>query len=699
MLADKNHAVSVFINDSSVSTSREEQREGVRVVRFNPSATRSSAFLGHTTNISYEFAAILKQYIAKEGKPDIIEAQEYLGIAYYLLQFKKLLYDWCKDVPVVITMHSPSFLYMEYNQVPEYKYPNYWICEMERFCLQAADLLISPSDFIYDELQKRFSLTNKNIVKIANPFVSRTKDSLSTGGTDHQDGEIIFFGKLTAQKGAFKLLAYFKRLWDEGFTRALTVIGGQDIIYQAEGISMGDLVRGDYKKYIDAGLLVLEKPVKPADVGNRLSSAAVVIVPSMNDNLPYVVFEMMALGKVLLVSRQGGQAEVIENNKTGFIFDHEKPETFSQQLHHILQLTTDQRKQVSDAAIEKVEKAYGPDTIYEQKNAALANILKQPLAPGKAFPFIRPLNREAMVPADGPFSNDLLSIVVPYYNMGIYIDDTIRSIQESDFPNKEIILVNDGSTDPLSIAKLEHYRNQKGIRIISGPNRGLAQTRNTGAEQATGHWLAFLDADDTIVSHYYSNAIRVLRQYENVDFVGCWTRYFGNSKKVWPAFSPEPPVILYHNMVNSSALVYKRQSFLAGGKNDFGMAFQGLEDYDSVISMLSKGYRAVVLPEILFNYRIRPDSMIRHISKSKKLLLSQYMSQKYKNFYGTFAADIFNLLNANGPGIVIDNPTLDYDLSEKLPFGGIFSAKFISIIKRNRHAKAIAYKIYRLIKQ
>jgi len=175
MLLRQNHSISIFISDAAVRNISEENREGIRIIRFNPSITRSSAFLGHTTNISYEFANIVKHYIEKEGKPDIIEAQEYLGIAYYLLQFKNLLYDWCTGIPVIITMHSPSFLYMEYNQVPEYKYPNYWICEMERFCLQAADLVISPSNFIHDELLKRFPLANKNITKIANPFESRTK--------------------------------------------------------------------------------------------------------------------------------------------------------------------------------------------------------------------------------------------------------------------------------------------------------------------------------------------------------------------------------------------------------------------------------------------------------------------------------------------------------------------------------------------
>ena len=172
MFAKNGHEVSVFINDLTVQDFSVSETDGVRIIRFNPSRTNASSFLGHVTNISYEFAHIVKEFIKKEGKPDIIEAQEYLGIAYYLLQYKHLLYDWCKDVPVLITMHSPSFLYMKYNQISEYQYPNFWICEMERFCLQAADLVISPSNYILAELKAHFNLNKQNVVVIPNPFLT-----------------------------------------------------------------------------------------------------------------------------------------------------------------------------------------------------------------------------------------------------------------------------------------------------------------------------------------------------------------------------------------------------------------------------------------------------------------------------------------------------------------------------------------------
>lgn len=693
MMADNDHEVSVFVNDSSVNDIKiDKNADGVRIIRFNPFRTKSSNFLGHVTNISYEFAHILKHFIEKEGRPDVIESQEYLGIAYYLLQYKYLLYDWCKDIPVIITMHSPSFLYMEYNHVPEYRYPNFWICEMERFCLQSADLVISPSRFMLNELDKRFKLYNENVVVIPNPFSAELFNPKKVE-TENHSGEIVFYGKLTVQKGAFYLLKYFKELWDGGFTRPLYVLGGQDIVYHPEGKSMGDLIRKKYKKYIDEGLLKLEGKIKPDNVPVRLKEAEVVIIPSANDNLPYTVFEMMALGKILLVSKQGGQAEVIENNENGFVFDHTQPETFFSQLKKISGLSSEERNSIAQKAMQKASSAYHPKTIYEQKYKAIEKLISSKPTPA-SFPFIRK-RRNAEIEQET--NGKLLSVVVPYYNMGNYIDETINSIFQSEYKDIEVIIVNDGSDSKHSLEKLDQYGQKKNIKIVDTPNKGLAHARNLGAETAQGKFLAFLDADDKIDSTYYSRAVKVLDQYKNIQFTGCWVRYFDQTEKTWPTFNPEPPLILYHNTINSSSLVYKRNAFLNYGKNDRNMAFPGLEDYESVVALLANGCNGVVLPETLFHYRVRSGSMIRHISKTKKLLLHQYIADKHKDFYATFAAELYGLLNANGPGIFLDNPSLDYHLSEKIPFAAGLSGKLIYLVKKNKLTRKLAYKIYRLL--
>jgi glycosyltransferase involved in cell wall biosynthesis len=517
---------------------------------------------------------------------------------------------------------------------------------------------------------------------------------------DAKGNEIVFYGKLTVQKGAFRLLKYFQELWDSGFSRPLFVLGGQDIVYHPEGRTMGDIIRKKYKKYIDSNLLRLEGQIKPSEIGTRLAKAEVVIIPSDNDNLPYVVFEMMALGRIVLVSKQGGQSEVVENGKDGFIFDHNDPRTFFGQLKLILALDQGQRTLIGTTAAQKIGERYSSETVYGQKMLVIDRLLSKKNEPADLFPFLKPGVAKSMdSPGNGFLHKGRLSIVVPYYNMGAFIDETISSLRGSTFPDMEIIIVNDGSTDAMSLGKLNVYRQATDVKVVDLPNGGLAGARNHGAQVASGEWLAFLDADDTVQPGYYNRAISVLKQYNNVHFVGCWVKYFGNSGNVWPAFTPEPPLILNHNTVNSSALVYKRVAFLAAGRNDPNMLFQGYEDYESVVSMLANGFHGVVIPEPLFNYRVRANSMYRAISKSKKLNLYQHISNKHHRFYGSFAVELFNLLNANGPGILLDNPSLDYHLADKMPVGGKLSRMIIALMKKNRLVKTVAYKMYKMLKK
>ena len=89
--------------------------------------------------------------------------------------------------------------------------------------------------------------------------------------------------------------------------------------------------------------------------------------------------------------------------------------------------------------------------------------------------------------------------------------------------------------------------------------------------------------------------------------------------------------------------------------------------------------------------------MARGFNKSNRLYLYQLLAEKHQEFYATFAAELFGLLNANGPGIFVDNPSLDYHLTEKIPFAGKLSKKLIYLVKKNKVTRRAALKIYRLL--
>lgn len=94
-------------------------------------------------------------------------------------------------------------------------------------------------------------------------------------------------------------------------------------------------------------------------------------------------------------------------------------------------------------------------------------------------------------------NNDLVSIIMPSYNCGKYVEQTIHSVQAQTYQNWEIIFVDDCSKDDTIIRVSELREKDSRIKLIKNPvNSGAAVSRNTALREAKGRWIAFLDSDD-----------------------------------------------------------------------------------------------------------------------------------------------------------------------------------------------------------
>lgn len=682
--------VTVFIPDDTVPDYEIRTFEGIRVIAFNSNRSKLAESLGYIPRLSYEFAMMVRLMIQQEGKPAMIESQEYLAIAYYTLQFKMMKDAALLDVPVVLILHSPAFLYLYYNREGIYEFPNYWTGELEISCIRAADHVIAPSQYIVDEINKHIDLSGVPITVVRNPY-RFTEVAISN---DVKRNRIVFFGKLSPQKGVFEMFRYFKVLWDNGAEYVLEVVGGMDKVYYPEMKTMGQLIEQRYAAYIKRGLVVFHGQITPAQKGAMLADAHVVLIPSLNDNLPYAAIEAMGLGKLVLVSRQGGQAELIDNGVNGLVFTHEDPATFGLKLKEALEMDNETIRRIGTSAAASIRSALEYDKVYMEKMEAL--IVMQKSAPRQFFPYARPLHRAIRV-ASAEGKPGLLSVVIPYYNMGAYIDECVESVLQSLHPMVELIIVNDGSTEAQSLAALQKWQKHPQIKVQTKLNEGLAETRNYGARLASGEFLAFLDADDKVTPDYYSKAIALLSSYDDVSFVGSWVQFFGTKTNLWPTWNPEPPYILLHNSMNTSALVYKKQAFLAAGFNDKTVDY-GLEDYGSLISLLDSGFRGVVIPEPLFHYRIRPDSMYRSLTRYKAMYSHQYLAARFPDLYKTYAADIFNLMNANGPSFAYDNPSFGIRVTSTVVGNSGFINDLKMFVKRNPALKKALLQVKSLMK-
>ena len=104
----------------------------------------------------------------------------------------------------------------------------------------------------------------------------------------------------------------------------------------------------------------------------------------------------------------------------------------------------------------------------------------------------------------------LLSVIVPCYNVEKYVDKCIASIIGQTYPNLEILLIDDGSTDRTGILCDAWQQKDKRIQVIHKQNEGLSYARKTGIENSTAEYLAFVDSDDWIAPNMFANMMQAL---------------------------------------------------------------------------------------------------------------------------------------------------------------------------------------------
>ncbi|MEK4158881.1 glycosyltransferase family A protein [Paenibacillus odorifer] len=265
------------------------------------------------------------------------------------------------------------------------------------------------------------------------------------------------------------------------------------------------------------------------------------------------------------------------------------------------------------------------------------------------------LNKKDFVQKEG----SLLSVIIPFYNMGSMILETIQSVIDSTYPEIEIIIVDDGSDELESKEILRKIElSMPFIQIITIKNGGLSNARNVGAYASKGVFITFLDSDDLVAPEYYQRCIEILESYINVSFVYSWVRFFGLREDVWVTFDTEFPLLLLSNMLSAFAVI-RKDHFLEYGINKVEMK-KGMEDHESWINMCENGCAGVSIPEALVYYRIRGNSMSRQFNREIVNDLYYKISQFHKELYKRFGDEIFNLIYMNGPGYMWNNPAVSY---------------------------------------
>ncbi len=210
-----------------------------------------------------------------------------------------------------------------------------------------------------------------------------------------------------------------------------------------------------------------------------------------------------------------------------------------------------------------------------------------------------------------------VSVIIPCYNDGEYIDKAVNSALQQTYKNIEIIIVNDGSTDAYTNQLLAQYDRPK-LAVLRMPNSGPAAARNAGIKNASGKYILPLDADDKLGKRYIAEAVKVMEADKKVGIVYCRGRYFGGETQEieLPEYSLEN--IFLDNMIFVSAL-FRKTSWKKAGGFDPQMR-EGMEDYDFWLSLIEKEKcRVHRINKILFYCQVRKNSRTTRLKAGGKM--------------------------------------------------------------------------------
>lgn len=217
---------------------------------------------------------------------------------------------------------------------------------------------------------------------------------------------------------------------------------------------------------------------------------------------------------------------------------------------------------------------------------------------------------------------ELISIIIPIYNVEEYLEDCIESVIQQTYKNLEIILVDDGSTDNCLNICNKYKKKDNRIKIIHKENAGLSDARNVGIEFSTGQYIAFVDSDDFIEIDMYEILYQDLKD-NRADIIGCDYYIYNTLKfsksdiitKEKKIMSTEEALIEMSKLRGFGVIacnkLYKRQIFdeirFPIGKTS--------EDWFIMYKILDKAKKIVYNPIAKYYYRQRADS----ITKSNKI--------------------------------------------------------------------------------
>jgi glycosyltransferase involved in cell wall biosynthesis len=490
------------------------------------------------------------------------------------------------------------------------------IDEQSRARIEDVDAVICLSEIHRAFLESR-GIGDQKLVVIPNLIDTEAYSPRAVGRDSHS---IMFAGGIHPHKGVHLLLDAFQLVRRQ-------IPDAELHLYGDGAMWRGGNDYGDYLKSTKPQGVYFHGYVDNRKMPEIYSKHGILCLPSVLESFGLVTVEAQACGCIPVVHKVGGVAATLADGRTGLLYEPNTPEKLAEAIIRAVKMVEadpSMRQRAIDFARNNFSMANAGRYISRLEDA-IAMIGQQP-AP--AEPARAAVAGQQVTCSQQPgdrqngAAKPLVSVIMPVYNGADYIGQAIESVLAQDYPDFEIVIVDDGSTDNTRQV-IQGYPDER-IRYFRQENGGVSSARNFGIRNAAGRFIMPLDADDMMAPAFITKHLEEFERHPDADLVYSDVLLIdqaGQPIKVLKApeyrdrrhlirdlFRAGHPIVPFRLGIRRSVfdrIGFYDETLLVG------------EDYDMIRRLVKAGLKAHHLGQALHLRRMQPNSLTRNYSAQK----------------------------------------------------------------------------------
>ena len=528
----------------------------------------------------------------KEQNFDVVHFSEWKGPGYFSLLAKRQGLAFEHTLLCVHT-HGPTLWHKLSNGEYVTSVDDIHMDYLECRSVQLAEVLVSPSQYLLRwMLERNWTLPEKTFVQ---PYVrpATARAPLPDADRVHRITELVFFGRLEVRKGLVLFCDALDQLKDDPQLRkaSLSFLGKADKIGNRDSADF----LADRAKHWPWKWQIISDRDQVGAMDYLQGNGRLAVLPSLVDNLPNTVLECLGAKVPFIASNAGGIPEMIAGADLEAVCFPLQARPFADRLRHVLLNGIRPATPAWDSqANEAVWVAW-----HENQLPSESSLLPS-------------------VSLDFSAANPLVSVCLSHWNRPHYLKQALASIEAMDYSNYEVVLVDDGSTQPEAVKFINELAPEFARRnwqlLRNAENRFPGAARNLAARHARGEYILFMDDDNCAKPHELSTFVKAA-QKTGADILTCCLDTFTGTaapharlapRSRWVFVGDDAATGAIRNCFGDTNSLIRREAFLAlgGFHEDWGV---GHEDWEFFAKAVLQGYKLEVVPEALAWYRLNAE--------------------------------------------------------------------------------------------